>query len=163
MNLESELREIVRLFNRERIDYALCGGMAVAVHGYPRFTQDIDMLVSDEALEKVKAVAREAGYVDESGRMPFPDSVVHRLLKVEGSDYRILNLIVPKNLDTIAWQQRQWFDWNELPICVVSVEGLVEMKRAAGRDQDKIDIRNLGFATDVYPNKQGERTTSVRG
>jgi len=40
--------------------------------------------------------------------------------------------------------------WNGLPICTVSVEGLIEMKRAAGRDIDLIDIRKLGFE----PNEQ---------
>lgn len=60
----------------------------------------------------------------------------------------MLDLIVPRNLETIAWQKREWYDWNELKICVVSVEGLVEMKRAAGRDQDKLDIRNMGFEVD---------------
>jgi hypothetical protein len=33
-SLESELRELLRLFNQEKVDYALCGGMAVALHGY---------------------------------------------------------------------------------------------------------------------------------
>ena len=56
-----------------------------------------------------------------------------------------MDLLVPKSLETVAWNQRQWFDWNGLPICTVSVEGLIEMKRAAGRDQDLIDIKNLGF------------------
>lgn len=60
----------------------------------------------------------------------------------------MLDLIAPRNLETIAWKERKWFDWNEPPICVVSVEGLVERKRAAGRDQDKVDIRKLGFEID---------------
>lgn len=148
MHLESELREIVRLFNKAKVDYALCGGMAVAVHGYPRFTKDIDLLVPPASLECAKVAARSAGFLDESARVPFPDSYLHRLLKVEGTDYRMLDLIVPKRLDTKAWAERKWFDWNDLPICVVSIEGLVEMKRAAGRDQDKMDIRNLGFEID---------------
>lgn len=59
MNLELELREIIRLFNQERIDYALCGGMAVAIHGHPRFTKDIDLLVTQESLGNAKAAARE--------------------------------------------------------------------------------------------------------
>jgi hypothetical protein len=143
--LESELRELVRLFNQEKVDYALCGGMAVALHGYPRFTKDIDLLVPAEALSHARTVAAMAGFVDESGRIPFADSDVYRIAKVEGTDFRILDLLVPMRLDTIAWQQRQWFDWDGQPICCVSVEGLVEMKREAGRDQDLLDIKQLGF------------------
>lgn len=143
--LESELRELIRLFNDEQVSYALCGGMAVGIHGHPRFTQDIDILIPPESLDQARAVAGKAGFLDESGRIPFADSDVYRVVKIEGAESRMLDLLVPKRLDTIAWTRRQWFDWNGLPICVVSAEGLVEMKRAAGRDVDLLDIKNLGF------------------
>ena len=148
LTLESELRELVQRFNEAKIEYALCGGMAVALHGHPRFTRDIDFLVHPESLNRAKEVAAAIGFLDESGRIPFPDSDVYRILKIEGSEYRILDLLVPKRLDTIAWTQRQWFDWNGLPICTVSREGLIEMKLAAGRDIDRFDIKQLGFAED---------------
>ena len=144
-SLESELRELVRLFNQEKIEYALCGGMAVAIHGFPRFTKDIDFLVPPESLDRARVIAATVGFLDESGRIPFSDSDVYRVLKTEGPDFRVLDLLVPKRLDTIAWQQRQWFDWEGLSICTVSVEGLIEMKRTAGRDIDLIDIKKLGF------------------
>ncbi len=96
-----------------------------------------------ESLEHARAVATKAGFLDESGRIPFADSDVYRIIKTGGTDFRILDLLVPKRLDTIAWEQRQCYDWNGLPICTVSLEGLVEMKRAAGRDIDLIDIKDL--------------------
>ena len=148
LTLESELRELVQRFNEAKVEYALCGGMAVALHGYPRFTKDIDFLIPPESLDQARKVAAASGFLDESGRIPFADSDVYRILKIEGTEYRILDLLVPKRLDTTAWSQRQWFDWNGLPICSVSREGLVEMKRSAGRDIDRIDIKRLGFAVD---------------
>jgi predicted nucleotidyltransferase len=148
LTLESELRQLVQRFNDAKIEYALCGGMAVALHGYPRFTKDIDFLVPSESLNRAIEVAATAGFLDDSGRIPFPDSDVYRILKIEGSEYRILDLLVPKSLDTLAWKQRQWFDWNGLPICSVSREGLIEMKLAAGRDIDRIDIKQLGYIED---------------
>lgn len=146
--LESELRELVRVFNEEQINYALCGGMAVAVHGYPRFTKDIDLLVSPDSLDRARFAAASLGFLDESDKIPFSDSDVYRLLKIEGTEYRILELLVPKRLDTVVWSQRQWFDWDGLSLCVVSREGLIEMKRAAGREQDHLDIKKLGFDPD---------------
>ncbi|MCA9130884.1 MAG: nucleotidyl transferase AbiEii/AbiGii toxin family protein [Planctomycetales bacterium] len=148
MNLESELREIVHRFNEAKIEYALCGGMAVAIHGYPRFTKDIDFLIPNRFLEQAKKLAAAVGFLDESARVQFPDADLHRLVKTSGTDYRVLDILVPKDLNTIAWKTRVWFDWNGLEICVVSAEGLVEMKRDTGRDQDKLDIRKLGFETD---------------
>lgn len=148
LTLESELRELVQRLNAAKIDYALCGGMAVALHGYLRFTKDIDFLIPSESLDRAREVASACGFIDESGRIPFPDSDVYRILKSEGTEFLILDLLVPKRLDTIAWKQRQWFDWNGLPICAVSREGLIEMKRAAGRDIDRIDIKQLGASGD---------------
>jgi hypothetical protein len=148
LTLESELRELVQRFNEAKIEYALCGGMAVALHGYPRFTKDIDFLIPPESLDRAREVAAATGFLDESGQIPFPDSDVYRILKLEGTEYRILDLLVPKRLDTIAWTQRQWYDWNGLPICSVSRDGLIEMKLAAGRDIDRIDIKQLGFTED---------------
>lgn len=143
--LDSELRDLVTHFNRNKIEYALCGGMAVAIHGYPRFTKDIDLLVPKESLEQARQVAATLGFLDEADRICFADSEVYRVIKIDGSNYRVLDLLVPRSLENIAWKDRQWFDWNGLPICVVSVNGLIEMKRAAGRDIDLIDIKQLGF------------------
>jgi hypothetical protein len=148
LTLESELRELVQRFNEAKVEYALCGGMAVALHGYPRFTKDIDFLIPLESLDRAKEVSAVAGFVDDSGRFPFADSDVHRILKLQGTEHRILGLLVPKTLDTVAWPQRQWFDWDGLPICAVSKDGLIEMKLAAGRDIDQIDIKQLRMAED---------------
>lgn len=105
-------------------------------------------MITAESLERARVVAAMAGFLDESGRIPFADSDVYRVIKTDGPNFRILDLLVPKRLDTIAWQRRQWFDWDGLSICTVSVDGLVEMKRAAGRDIDLIDIKRLGFEPD---------------
>jgi hypothetical protein len=148
LTLEEELRQLVQRFNNAKIEYALCGGMAVALHGYPRFTKDIDFLIRPDSLDQAREVAASAGFLDESGRIPFSDSDVYRILKTQGAEYRILDLLVPKRLDSVAWNKRQWFDWNGVPICVVSREGLVEMKRTAGRDIDRMDIKQLGFNPD---------------
>ncbi|HAC91994.1 MAG TPA: hypothetical protein DCF63_15420 [Planctomycetaceae bacterium] len=146
--LEAELRELILLLNQHKVEYALCGGMAVALHGYPRFTKDIDLLIPAASLEDARRVAILAGFLDESGRIPFADADVYRVIKAEGTEFRILDLLVPKCLNTVAWQERAWFDWNGLPICAVSLEGIVEMKRAAGRDIDLIDVKRLGFEAD---------------
>lgn len=45
MKLQVDLREFVELLNSHRIDYLVIGGYAVAYHGYPRFTGDIDFFI----------------------------------------------------------------------------------------------------------------------
>ena len=45
MKLQSDLREFIELLNSKGVEYVVVGGHAVAHHGYPRFTGDIDFLI----------------------------------------------------------------------------------------------------------------------
>jgi hypothetical protein len=144
MDIQQELRLIIAGFNQASITYALCGGMAVAFHGYSRFTKDIDVLIDRESLTEALEVAARVGFLDSSGRIVFPDIELHRVLKTEGTEFLILDLMVISGDDAKA-SEKIWFDWEGLPICVVSAAGLVRMKRRAGRDQDLLDIKMLGF------------------
>ena len=136
---------MIAALNSASIEYALCGGLAVAFHGYARFTKDIDILIANESLAAALKVAERAGFLDSSGRIPFPNLDLYRVLKTEGTDYLMLDWMVLSNKEDPVWTQKMWFDWEGLPICVVSGEGLVAMKRRAGRDQDLLDIKMLGF------------------
>lgn len=44
------------------VAYALCGGLALAIHGHPRLTQDIDILVRAEELSRAADIARGIGF-----------------------------------------------------------------------------------------------------
>ena len=45
MRIGKELREFIELFTAKGVEYVVVGGFAVAWHGHPRFTADIDFLV----------------------------------------------------------------------------------------------------------------------
>lgn len=42
MNIQPDFEELLRLLEKHSVDYMIVGGYAVAFHGYPRFTKDID-------------------------------------------------------------------------------------------------------------------------
>jgi hypothetical protein len=69
--LRTELVQIVRCFNQAEIEYGLCGGLAVAVHGYVRATKDIDVLIRPESLENARNALTGIGYDLEAGLMKF--------------------------------------------------------------------------------------------
>ncbi len=46
-NIEKALRKAVKVLALFRIPHYVCGGFAVQEHGYPRFTVDVDLIVSD--------------------------------------------------------------------------------------------------------------------
>ncbi len=57
------LRRIVERLNNLEIDYAIAGGMALFFHGYRRFTEDVDVLVTAEGLKKIHANLDGLGYI----------------------------------------------------------------------------------------------------
>ena len=62
LDLIAELEALIESFERGGVEYALCGGLAVAVHGHPRATMDIDVLVRAEQLASAIQVARALGF-----------------------------------------------------------------------------------------------------
>jgi hypothetical protein len=75
MDLFRELLTIVRALDQGHVDYALVGGLAVAVWGAPRATKDVDLLILPEDLDRAKAALRPAGYVLEALPMTFRDGM----------------------------------------------------------------------------------------
>ena len=98
MNIKDELFAIARAFADANIDYAICGGFAVIIHGYPRFTRDIDFLVDERELTNIKTALYKIGYTVEAGFFPFDlgnptKRKVFRISKFEGEDCLTIDLI----------------------------------------------------------------------
>jgi hypothetical protein len=141
---------LITLFEEQALDYALCGGIAVAFHGYPRFTKDIDILIREEDLDAFKNIVAVNGFLFSSGKMPFGVGTpykryIYRISKIESDGILILDLLLlPKYLEDV-WDDREFFEWKGKKIQVVSRYGLEKMKRLSGRDQDLLDLKKLGI------------------
>src|SRR5204863_9536737 len=70
-DLPQELDAIRAELTRDGIEYAICGGIAMAVHGFTRATEDIDLLVRPEDLPGVKAAVARLGFRFEANPMSF--------------------------------------------------------------------------------------------
>lgn len=70
-----------------------------------------------------------------------------RVSKAEGSDLLTLDLIVASPSFEDVWSTRVLVEWEGRRVPVVSVGGLIRMKRVAGRPQDLVDIENLSALT----------------
>ena len=56
-DLLSEFKLVTNLLNEHQIEFAVCGGWAMAIHGFPRATIDIDLLIRERiSLQKVKEI-----------------------------------------------------------------------------------------------------------
>lgn len=153
MSLKTELLGIAEALDRASIPYALCGGMAVVLHGYPRLTRDVDLLVEPARLDRVKEVLAEIGFTIPGGIIPFDlgtkqERRVYRLSKRVDADLLTVDLIILPSFLQDVWDTREVYDVGGVPIQTVSREGLLRMKRISGRAQDLSDIENLELGSD---------------
>lgn len=147
MELFEEFKQLVLEFKKENIEYALCGGLAMAVYAFPRATLDIDILIEPETLEKAKTVAKGLGFSIDAGLMKFSDGAIqiYRLTKVasESNEPLMLDMILLTPEIKDVWESKRILTWDEGELPIVSPKGLIKLKsmRSSGQDQD--DIKNL--------------------
>ena len=145
MKLPKDSREFIALLNAHSVKYVIVGGYAVAWHGYPRFTGDVDLFVECSPANAA-ALAR---VVAEFGLGS---------LGLKAADFSELGVVIqlgrpPQRIDILtfadgvtfadAWDSRATAVWDGLPVNVLSRELLLANKRASGRAQDIADLGKL--------------------
>jgi hypothetical protein len=162
LNLKQELERLVDALSEANVGFAICGGIAVTIHGAPRFTKDIDLLVLDEHLEQALRVAEQCGFALPAAPMRFDaggpkERHVRRVSKPDGANLLTLDLILVQPGFAEVWASRELVAWENRVVPVVSISGLALMKRWAGRDQDALDLKNLGVEDDVEDHQNEDR------
>ena len=160
MNLQRELFRVVDAFNTAGIEYAVCGGLAVAIHGYPRATQDIDVLIQKSQLDAAVRSIESIGYVIPAGLIPFKTGTefqheVFRVSRMTDGEVLSLDLMLVAPVFETVWAERQMVRLSGRQLCVVSRSGLAKMKRLAGRYKDLADLEGLG----LVPEDDDEKRT----
>lgn len=136
-NLTDELFAVLRIFSQQQIDYALCGGFAMAVHGFARHTVDIDILILNPL--RAIAAAQTLGFESPGIHFDYGEIQIDRLLKYDGE--------LPLDLVQIAdpkyqwiWEDREEVDVENMGIMVVDPVGMVALKQFRSGSKDRIDI-----------------------
>lgn len=140
-----EFVALTKTFTVAKIDYAVCGGLSVMIHGFVRATEDIDILVEAESLARVVKVAANCGFRLHAEELVLKGAKIFRLLKLspDSEDYLVLDLILVSDANRAAWDSRHEVSTQWGTLKTVSREALIEMKRQAGRPQDLVDIQRM--------------------
>ena len=145
MRLQKDLREFIELLNSTKVRYLLVGGHAVAYHGFPRFTGDIDFFIdcSTSNLPLVAKVLVDFGFASLAGQLS-PASAAGMVFQLGRPPNRI-DLVTA--IDDVsfeeAWESRELAAFDGLPVNVLSKPLLIRNKRASGRPKDLEDVRQL--------------------
>ncbi len=146
-DLYTEFRKLVTALERDRIGYALCGGLAMAIYGRPRATIGIDILILSESLDQAIAIATQLGYDIRGLDVTFANGAIEirRASKIDSETGHVLSLdllLVTPPIQEI-WDSRVEADWQDGTLSVVSHSGLIALKQMRGSLQDQADITAL--------------------
>ena len=148
MIINAELIALVTALRNANLPFAVCGGLAMAIHGHPRATQDIDIIIREENLNEVLEVAKAVGFWIPSSRMPFKAKTplameIYRVSKAVGEKLiPLVLMLVSPSLEEV-WNGRISGQIGDVDCTVVSTDGLIRMKEIAARTQDLADIEKL--------------------
>jgi len=162
--------DVFRALNKNKVRYAVAGGVAVVLYGYPRFTADLDLIVQLEEnnIEKFFDTLNKLGYRPKVPvtKEQFKDKHQREAwIKNKGmivlSFYHLKEHL--KHIDVFVKEPIKFnlierkmnrIKVKDLEIPVLSIEHLKRLKKAAGRPQDTIDLANLEAIKKSYDSKK---------
>ena len=143
--LNKDFREFIESLNSNKVKYLVLGGYAIAFHGHPRYTKDLDIWLemSEENASNVMSALKDFGFGD---------------LDVSKEDFLQKGMVVqlgypPNRIDLInspdgvnfaeCYISRIEIEIDGLQISVIDLENLKKNKKASGRLQDLADLEKL--------------------
>jgi predicted nucleotidyltransferase len=145
INLPPDFREFLRLLNAHRVEYLLIGGYAVAYHGYPRATADMDIWIATHPRNAAQVVAalKEFGFdVPELSAELFQTE--NQIIRMGNPPVRIEIATGISGVNFAECYAARVIDvLDGLEVSLISLHDLKLNKRAAGRYKDLDDLENL--------------------
>jgi len=145
MEIQTDFKDFITLLNRHEVIYLVVGGFAVAYHGYPRFTGDIDfwLKIDPKNAEQTIKALNEFGFGgSDLSAQDFlkPDHVVQ--LGYPPNRIDLLTTVTGLDFDE-CWQKREAVEFEGVTIHFLSLNHLKLNKRLVARKQDDLDLENL--------------------
>jgi hypothetical protein len=145
MAFVKDFREFCLFLNEERTDYLIVGGYAVAFHGAPRATADIDILIRPEPehVSRTLTVIQRFGFPTDNMtpeyvltyskilQLGHPPVQIHVMTTISGVTWED------------AWDSRQAGEYGGVPVFFIGLSAFLANKAAAARPKDLADIEAL--------------------
>ena len=145
MILNQDFKEFFQLLNEHKVRYLVVGGYAVAFHGYPRYTKDVDIWVdsSEENARKLVQALDDFGFgslglqiedfleADTVIQLGYPPNRIDLLIGIPGVVFEE------------CYAQKVDVNIEGVTLHFINLEHLIQSKRASGRHQDLADIEHL--------------------
>ena len=140
--ITSQFEKLLAALAADGIDFAVVGGLAVILNGYPRTTQDADILVHDSPENLRKLLASLTKWGEGWARELKPEDFLLEagsIRVMEEFDLDIFTRMLEKKLDDFRPRLRIW-ETSGVRIPYISPSDLIVLKQVSWRDKDKLDV-----------------------
>ena len=145
VRIPTDLKKFVELLNQNKVKYLIVGGYALAFHGYPRYTGDIDILIKPDSPNAKKIIDS----IDDFGfgtlnisredflvpgtiiQLGFPPSRIDLLTRISGIEF------------DLAWNNKVLGQLDDISANFIGLEDLKTNKASTGRSKDIADLEVL--------------------
>jgi hypothetical protein len=146
MGIHNDFKELLELFNKHKVEYLIVGGYALAFHGAPRFTGDIDLFVRPDwqNAKRILAALDDFGF----GSLNLSQDDFSTAGNVVQLGVPPVRVDIITSVTGVTWEKADTGKvpgrYGDTPVFFISREGLITNKRAVGRAKDLADIEALG-------------------
>ena len=145
MNIHPDFNEFVAVLNKNKVEYLIVGSFALAFHGYPRATGDIDFWIQPTPVN-IKGLFRALGeFGFKELEISEDDLMSGKIIQLGYPPVRIDLITVLDGLkEEDIWRTRAKGKFGNHAVFYLGREAFVKNKRALGRYKDLADLELLG-------------------
>ena len=146
MDIQSDFKDLLELFNKYQVKFLIVGGYALAFHGAPRMTGDIDLFIdtNSENAQRIMQALGEFGFGDVG--LTLQDFILPEKVIQLGVPPVRVDIIT--SLSGVSWEKaygsKESGKYGNVPVFYINKELFLFNKRAIGRKKDEADIEALG-------------------
>jgi len=143
--LSKDFKEFVSLLKEHDTEYMIVGGYAVGVHGYPRFTGDLDIRLNPTASNAIQVLKAISDFGFASFNLTVEDLTKEDNVIQFGRPPLRIDLLT--SIDGVLFEDcyanRKQISFDGLVMNFIGYHDLVKNKKATGRHKDLDDLENM--------------------
>ncbi len=146
MEVQKDFRDLLELFNAHKVEYMIVGAYALAFHGAPRYTGDMDIYVKPNPTnaQRIMAALNDFGF----GSVELSAAAFEVEDKVVQLGFPPVRVDIVTSITGVSWEKaasgRIEGMYGNVPVYYVGREQFISNKRALGRKKDLADLEAIG-------------------
>ena len=146
MEIQSDFKELLELFNSHKVEYLITGAYALAFHGAPRYTGDIDLYIKPESSNASRIINALDQFGFGSLGLKTEDFTTPGQIIQLGLPPARIDIIT--SISGVSWDEAEGGkiagSCGGVPVYFIGREQFITNKQATGRQKDLADLESLG-------------------